>query len=208
MKKLNRIPISALLTVLLLLTGSSVSAGDDVEDLKAQIEALQKRVNELENTQQVPEEHEDEDSRGFFNRRDNRAWDPFDEIRRMQEEMDSMFQQSFGSRGLGGSGMFSNNMSFDQDFDLKETDNGYEIRFDMTGLDKDKVDIDINEHSITVKGEQSRQDTEEGDNTYFRSQSYGSFMKTIPLPVDADTTKVKTEKEGDSLVIRLPKKVI
>ena len=76
----------------------------------------------------------------------------------------------------------------------------------MTGLDKEKIDIEINEHSITVQGEHSRQDTEESPNRYFSSQSFGSFMKTIPLPVDADTTEIKTEKEGDTLVVRLPKK--
>jgi HSP20 family protein len=83
---------------------------------------------------------------------------------------------------------------------------GYEIIFNMKGLDQEKVDIEINEHSITVKGEHSRQEKEEGQGTFYSSSSFGSFMKTIPLPVDADTSKVKTEKKGDSLVIRLPKK--
>ena len=76
----------------------------------------------------------------------------------------------------------------------------------MAGLDSEKVDIQINDRSITVKGEYSKQDTEENPDSYISSQSYRSIMKTIPLPVDADTTKVKTEKEGDYLVIRLPKK--
>ena len=97
-------------------------------------------------------------------------------------------------------------MSFDHDFDIQETDEGYQIKFDLKGLDQEKVDIDINEHSITVKGEHSAKDTEESENSFFSSQSYGSFMKTIPLPIDADTKKVKTEKEGNSLVIKLPKK--
>ena len=176
-----------------------------MEDLKKQIEKLQNRVDELESTQKTQQEEED-DSWGYFNRRrSNNRWDPFEEIHRMQEEMDNMFQHSFGRSG-GFQGSFSNNMGFDYDFDINETDKGYEIKFDMKGLDKEKIDIEINDHSITVKGEHSMQQTEEGQDRYFSSQSFGSFMKTIPLPVDADTTKVKTEKEGDTLIIKLPKK--
>lgn len=174
---------------------------ESVTELKKQIEVLQKRVDQLE--------AEKKDSlngpKRNFQRQFGSGWDPFEEINRMQENMDQMFQNSFGRSG-GKQGMFSSNMSFNSDFDLKETNNGYEIKLDMKGLDKDKLDVQINEHSITVKGEQSTQNKEESTNQYFSSQSFGSFMKTIPLPTDADTTKVKTEKEGDTLVIRLPKK--
>ena len=176
-------------------------AQEDIAQLKQQIEVLQKRVDELESKEQQEPVHVDP----FF-KRGQGAWDPFYEIERMQEEMNRMFQNSYNRGGGLGRGMFSNDMSYDHDFDIKENADGYEIRFDMKGLDKEKVDIQINEHSITVKGESSRQETEESENKYFSTQSFGSFMKTIPLPVDADTTKLKTEKEGESLVIKLPKK--
>ena len=188
-----------------LLCSSSVFAKETIEDLRKQVEHLQKRVEELEGAKEKQAE-DDDASRGFFNRRRNRGWDPFSEMERMQEEMDRMFQHSFSRRGSGGPGMFSNNMSFDADVDLKETKEGYEITFDLKGLDEEKFDIQINEHSITVKGEHNSEETEERSNQYFQSKSYGSFMKTIPLPVDADTSKVKTEKQGDQLVIQLPKK--
>lgn len=176
-------------------------AEESKEELKQQIESLNKRVTELEEELK----NKPDSLRDSFNERFRRDGNPFLEFDRIQEEMNRTFQNSFGRFG-DTRGMFSGNMSIDSELDLKETENGYEIRFDMTGLDKEKVDIEINEHSITVKGKYSKQDTEESQNIYFSSQSFGSFMKTIPLPVDADTTKVKTEKEGDTLVIRLPKK--
>lgn len=178
-------------------------AEENTEELKKQIEVLQRRVGELEANQK---QRQDNSSWEPFNNRKNKSWNPFWEMDRIQEEMNRMFQNSYNGRGGVGQGMFSNSMSFDSDMDIKETEDGYEIKFDMKGLDKEKVDIQINETSITVKGEHSQEDTEENKNSYFKAQSFGSFMKTIPLPVDADTTKVKTEKEGDSLVIRMPKK--
>ena len=203
-EKLKLISGTVLLAFSLCCIPAVAEETEDVAELKKQIEVLQKRVEELET------EKEDEDSfytpRSRFRRGFGFGWDPFDEMDRMQEQMNQMFQNSFSRGGSGKRGMFSSNMSFDYDFDLKETNDGYEIKFDMTGLDKEKIDIQINEHSITVKGEHSRQDAEESQNSFFSSQSFGSFMKTIPLPVDADTSKIKTEKEGDTLVIRLPKK--
>ncbi len=175
----------------------------DVIELKKQIKALQKRVEELEadkgDTIYRP--------KNTFRRRFGADWDTFEEMDLMQEEMNRIFKNYFGRSGID-RGAFSSNMSFNYDFDLKENKDGYEIRFDMAGLDKEKIDIEINEHSITVKGEHSKQDIEESSDRYFSSKSFRRFMKTIPLPMDADTTKIKTEKEGDTLVIRLPKKKI
>ncbi len=176
-------------------------AEEDTDSLKQQIEALQQRVEELEKEKQKAGKDDD-----FFSGSFQGAWDPLTEIQRMQEEMNRMFQSSFSQRGWANGGFFSNRLNFNKTYDFKENENGYEIIFDMAGFDKDKVDIQINEHSVMVKGEHSRQDEENGPNRYMGVQAYGSFMQTIPLPLDADTTKVKTEKVGDNLVIRLPKK--
>jgi HSP20 family protein len=178
-------------------------ADEDVDDLKKQIEALQKRVDELESSR---DQKQGNNALGIFDQRGNGPWDPFSEMDRIQEEMNRMFENSYNRRGNSGQGVFGDTMSFGHDVKVDDTGEGYEIKFDTAGLDKEKIDIEVNQHSITIKGEQSQQDTEESENRYFSSQSYGSFMKTIPLPVDADTDKMKTEKEGNILVIRIPKK--
>ncbi len=183
----------------------SASAEDNIDELKEQIKALQARVEQLESQNQPPAD-EGDDSWDYFNRRRPRRWDPFAEMDRMQAEMNRMFEHAFSNRPMNSGGMFSSSMGYNYNVDMKETDDGYEITFDMKGLDKDKVDIQINSNSITIKGEHSSEDTEKGPNQFYQTQSFGSFMQTIPLPTDADTAGVKTEKKGDSLVITMPKK--
>jgi len=195
--------VGFLTTASVVLCDFSSYAEENIGELKKQIEILQKRVEELESNQN---QQQDNNASEYFNNRSNKSWDPFAEMDRIQEEMNRMFQNSYNRRGNRDKDMFSDTMSFDYDMDVKETKDGYEIRFDMTGLDKEKIDIQIDEYSITIKGEHSKEDTRENSHQYFSSRSFGSFMKTIPLPVDADTSKVKTEKEGGSLVIRIPKK--
>jgi HSP20 family protein len=146
------------------------------------------------------------DTKQFYNRGPVNRWDPFAEMERIQEEMNRMFRDSFNHRESFGKGVFGGAAALDDDLDLKETDNSYVITLDMSGLDKDKVGVEINENSVTVKGEYSQEKKEEGPGRYFSSSGYGSFLKTMPLPVDADTAKLKSEKKGDSFVITIPKK--
>lgn len=196
----KRIWLSVFIGLMVFVFSGSVVAqqAETVPELKKEIEALQKRVNQLE--------MEKRDS--FYNPGMNGpdvGWDPIMEMNQMQQRMDQMFQSSFGQPGAR-QGIFSSTMRFDQDIDLKETDQGYEVNIDTTGFDQNKVDVQINEHSLTIKGEQSKDEHLEGPDRKMSSRSFGSFMKTIPLPADADTANAKTEKQGNSLVISLPKK--
>ena len=171
-------------------------AEESIEELKAEIHALKDRVQELEEQKTVAP------SQSY----QYRGWDPFAQMQRMQEEMDALFADSFNAPMHSPRGMFSSDMVFDQKINIKEKDNGYEVRFDMAGLDKDKVDIQINKNSITVSGKYSEEEKDENANGVFHSQRFGTFLKTIPLPTDADTNNVNTEQQGEELVITMPKK--
>ena len=176
------------------------SASDDVEDLKRQVETLKKRIEQLEaNQTTLPM------PRAPYIRR-NRNSDPFEEMRRMQEQMNHLFNESFPSADQTGQSLLNSPMDLDKNVQFNETKEGYEVIVDTSSLDKNKIDIEINEHSITIKGETSQKTQEKNPQGEMHAESFGSFFKTIPLPVDADTTQAKTEKQDNQLVIRMPKK--
>jgi len=142
-----------------------------------------------------------------LHRRYQDEWDPFAEMDRMREEMDQMFQDVFNrSSSKSKKGMFNNKLSYDSNFVLKERDNEYIIECDISGLNQEKIDIEINEHSITVSGEYSEQTEEAYPESSFSSRSFGSFLRTFPVPEDADVSKLSTEKEANMLIIKLPKR--
>jgi len=186
--------------MLMLFSGPFARAEEDVAALKQKIAELEKRIEQLEAQKDLSQED-------FFNGPSRPRHDPFDSIRRMQDELDQMMRHfrtphtGWGS-GLGGDAQ----VVFDNEFDLRETDDGYEIQLDLRGLDQDKVDVEIKEHSLTVTGQYSAREKQTNPNSVYQSSRFGSFIKTIPLPIDADTSKVKTTKKGDSLVITVPKK--
>lgn len=195
------------IVMFLIFTGTAAPetsrAGDTLESLRSEIETLKQRIAELEAEKAarpaVP-------GRDPFLSPPGGQWDPFDEILRMQEEMDRMFDNSFQRRGAAGAGMFNSNMSYDGEFNVEETDKGYVLKVDIAGLDKEKLDIQINKHSITITGQSSEQAAQEGPRGTFHRQSFGSFLKTIPLPLDADTDAARIDKTDDLLTINIPKK--
>ena len=182
-------------------------AGENIEDLKKQIESLQKRVEELESKKSDKEADNNDNSRDVFGYRKGTRWDPFEDIRRMQQEMDRMFQDSFKWGSGSDKGMFRSDMYYDNEFDINEEKDKYVIEFDLTGLNNNNLDIEIKEGYMTVKGERIIEQSKEDKNNSFSSKSYATFLKTISLPSDADTEKMKSEKKGNKLIITLPKKI-
>ena len=182
----------------------SLQAEEEVERLKKQVEELKNRVAELE-----AEKAAAQAAQGPVSPYDRlkHSRDPFAEMEKLRREMDKVFEETlrgapaFPALPSGGIQVFG-----DATVDLKETPEGYEAVVDLRGLNKDKVDVEINEHSLSVSGEYSSQEEEKSPDGHYSSRSFGKFHKTIPLPLDADTKAVKTSQEGETLVIRIPKK--
>ncbi|MBU1086805.1 MAG: Hsp20/alpha crystallin family protein [Candidatus Omnitrophica bacterium] len=185
----------------------SFAGEDNAGELKQQIEALQKRIDVLESEKQNPTMRYPHSS-GWGQKSNQRAWDPLEEMLQMQQEMNRMFKNSFNWGGLSSKGMFSSDVFYDDAFGLKDEKDKYVIEFDMSGFNQSKINIQINERTLTVKGERSEGQSKDQKNKYFSSQSYASFMRSLVLPEDADTTKMKSENKGDKLIITLPKKKI
>ena len=136
-----------------------------------------------------------------------RRWNPYDDMERIRDEMDEMFRGAWRDREPEDKGgVFNTEIFYDTSLDWKETPDGYEIRMSVAGLDKDKMDIEINERSITISGQGSGMQEKDSPRGTFRSQQFHSFLRTIPLPEDADSASVKTDIDGDHLIIRMSKK--
>ena len=89
---------------------------------------------------------------------------------------------------------------------LKDEGDKYVLELDISALNKEKMDIEINQSSITISGEYSAQEETTSPGTFMQSKRVGSFSRTIPLPQDADIGKISSEEKGKMLYIYIPKK--
>ena len=80
------------------------------------------------------------------------------------------------------------------------------IKLDIKGMDRKNIDVEANENAVTISGEYFKQIEEANPYKIHSLNGYGSFLKTVPLPEDADAKKLETIKEEDNLIIKIPKK--
>ena len=134
-------------------------------------------------------------------------WDPFAEFSRMRRQMNKMMQEMFDDHGWhSGMGSFGSDLFYDKGFDMEETESEYIIRLDVADLNKNKIKIEVNGGSLTITGERSEETEKTGPNSMFKSSSFGSFTRVLPIPRNADTRAIDTDIKGDTLIITLPKR--
>jgi HSP20 family protein len=89
---------------------------------------------------------------------------------------------------------------------VEEFTEGHEVvvRAEMPGMDPDKdVDITVSDHTLRLRAER-REESKTEENGTFRSEfRYGSFMRTVPLPVGASDQDVKAIYKDGILEVRV-----
>lgn len=126
---------------------------------------------------------------------------PFETLRR---EMDSLFDsftrafdiEPFWERRLG---------DFSPSVDVTENDKEVKVSAELPGMDDKDIEVSLSKDSLTIKGEKREEKEDKGKDYYRMERSYGSFSRTIPLPVEVDTDKAEATFKKGVLEIRLPK---
>ena len=89
--------------------------------------------------------------------------------------------------------------------DVIDTPETLQIKAELPGIDPKDIDVSIAGNALTIKGAKLSEKEEKGKTWYRRERSSGSFVRSIPLPVDVDAEHVEAINESGVLTITLPK---
>ena len=78
------------------------------------------------------------------------------------------------------------------------------IRADLAGVNPDDVDVTVENGVLTISGERRQERREEREGVVHTELSYGSFMRSIPLPDGADENRLTATMRNGSLEITVP----
>ncbi len=90
-------------------------------------------------------------------------------------------------------------------FDISETDDHIVVKADLPGIDAKELDISITGNVLTVKGEKKREAEEKGESYHRVERWFGSFTRSIALPVDVDAEGIEAVYKDGVLKITIPK---
>ena len=89
--------------------------------------------------------------------------------------------------------------------DVSETKESLVCKLEVPGMEQKDIQISLQENLLTIKGEK-RQEKEEKEEHYHRiERSYGSFTRSLRLPVAVDASKVTATVKNGVLTVVLPK---
>lgn len=139
------------------------------------------------------------------------TWDPFEEMRRLQSEMERVFR-NFGSERL----LLEGKAPKDKEVapwhgfrmpvaDMYETDKNIVAEFELPGVDKKNIELNVTDDAVEVKVQQKAEVKEEKKGFYrYESRSH-QFFRRLPLPEGVDTSNADATFKEDILKVEIPK---
>lgn len=90
--------------------------------------------------------------------------------------------------------------------DLTETENAYEIRMDIPGMQAKDINVQVQGNVVTLSGERKEEKEEKGKTCHRIERHTGSFSRMMTLPSNVNEEEVAAEYTQGVLTVKLPKR--
>lgn len=134
-------------------------------------------------------------------------WDPFEDLRRMHEEMDKLFGKVFSRPLLGVKGreIVPHKETRVPVSDIKETEKNVIANIELPGIPKENIELNVTEDSIEVKAQKKAEKEVKKKGMYSYESSASSFYRKIPLPAEVKPNEALAEFKDGLLKVEIPK---
>jgi len=89
--------------------------------------------------------------------------------------------------------------------DVIEEEDQIRVVAELPGVSEKDFTVELQGSRLLLRGEKKASREERREGAYFAECAYGSFSRTIPLPVEVDADKVSAEYKHGVLTVTLPK---
>ncbi|KKG73955.1 Hsp20/alpha crystallin family protein [Methanosarcina mazei] len=132
-------------------------------------------------------------SRGVY------SWDPFDEIKRMQEYMEQMMRAFPALENRYVSDTLSPLT------DVAEEDNKVIVTTDLPGIDKENVELNLRENLLVISAQKGKEEETEKEGYLRKERSFMRYYREIPLPDNVTEDGATAQLKNGVLTVTLPK---
>lgn len=130
-------------------------------------------------------------------------FDPLGEMVSLRHAMDRLFEDSFVSpmswRTIG------NGEAVTPPLDVHETEDHLVVTASLPGIRPDDVEITMVGQTLTLRGEFKADEHVQREQYLYRERRYGTFNRTLQLPVRVEGDKAEATFNDGILTLRIPK---
>ncbi|PIR95192.1 hypothetical protein COT95_00040 [Candidatus Falkowbacteria bacterium CG10_big_fil_rev_8_21_14_0_10_37_6] len=101
---------------------------------------------------------------------------------------------------------------FDQDYeegqlaiDVYQTEKDIVVKSTIAGVKPEDIDISVNNDMLTIRGVRKLAEEVSEENYFYQECYWGSFSRSIILPIEVKTDKIDAIIENGVLTVKLPK---
>lgn len=89
--------------------------------------------------------------------------------------------------------------------DVYQTEGEIVIKSTIAGVKPEDLDVSISSDMVTIKGDRKNEEVVTSENYYYQECYWGTFSRSVVLPVDVVSEKAEASLKNGILTIRLPK---
>lgn len=121
------------------------------------------------------------------------AWSPFAEMRRLQSEMNRLFDGAGAQQAI---------RAFPP-VNLWLGDNSVVVTAELPGLTHEDVELTVQENTLAIRGERKAASEDGGIAWHRRERASGRFGRTVQLPFRVDPDKVEARFANGVLAVEM-----
>ena len=130
-------------------------------------------------------------------------WNPLQDLVVLQDRMNRLFEDATQRRTQADErGDEFERADWTPAADIYETDSGYSIAIDLPGINREALEIGIDDNRLLIKGTRVIDDSRSRRNERPR----GKFLSSFTVPASVEQGRIGAEYKDGVLQIRLPKR--
>lgn len=132
---------------------------------------------------------------------DNSGLSPYRDFSQLQKAFDRLFSEFQSMKKSSELKEFD----FSPSCEIAEEENSYVFKFDLPGVNRDQVKVEVDKDRLTVQAERKEEKEQKTRKKFLSEVSYGSYSRSFTLPGPIDDKKIDARFENGVLTVTVPK---
>lgn len=124
-----------------------------------------------------------------------------DDVNMVVNEQEQDQEEEFSDEATGDSDEQEGQLTVD----VFQDDQNIVIQSTIAGVSPEDLDVSITNDMVTIRGERRRQYDVDSEDYFYQECYWGTFSRSIILPVEIDSDRAEAKIKNGVLTIRIPK---